>query len=116
MSSVIGCCVRVHTALGPGLVEAVYSRALEIEFQRFSLPYEREKRVVIRYREVVVAEHRLDLVVADQIIVDLKAIERLAPVHHAQILGYLRASGMRLGLLVNFNVPVLGQGLRRVVP
>jgi GxxExxY protein len=77
--------------------------------------FEREKRIPITYRGKFLCHQRLDLVVEQQIVLELKSVERLNPVHHAQVLSYLRASQLRIGLLVNFNVPVLQHGLRRIV-
>jgi GxxExxY protein len=111
----IGCCVRVHCALGPGLLESIVAEAVCIELNASGLMFEREKRIPITYRGKFLSHHRLDLVVAGQIVLELKSVERLNPVHHAQVLGYLRATGLRVGLLVNFNVPVLQNGLKRIV-
>ena len=107
--------MRVHCALGPGLLESIYAQALCIELQMTGIPFERETCVPISYRGYFLCDHRLDLVVSDQLVPELKAVERLAPVHHAQLLSYLRASKIRVGLLMNFNVPVLQDGLKRVV-
>lgn len=115
ISRVIGCCINVHRGLGPGFMEHVVARALCIELRAEGLAYETEKAIPIRYRGELLCQHRLDLVVENQVIVELKSIDRLAPVHHAQLLSYLKASGLRVGLLINFNVPVLPQGLRRIV-
>lgn len=114
-SRAIGCAVRVHWELGPGLLESIYVKAMCIELEAERLPFERERRISVTYRGRPLHEHRLDLVVDDRVIVEAKSIERLAAIHHAQILSYLRISGLRLGLLINFNVPILPHGLRRVV-
>jgi GxxExxY protein len=111
----IGCCIRVHTGLGPGLLESIVTEAVCIELETAGLSFEREKRIPITYRGRFLSHHRLDLVVAEQIVLELKSVERLNPVHHAQVLSYLRASGLKVGLLMNFNVPVLQNGLRRIV-
>jgi GxxExxY protein len=111
----IGCCIAVHSALCPGLLERVYTRALEIEFGFGKIPYERERRAQIYYREQLLCAHRLDLVIANRIVLEVKGVERLQPVHHAQLLGYLRTSKLRVGLLVNFNVAVLRDGIKRIV-
>jgi GxxExxY protein len=112
---VIGCCITIHTELGPGLLEVVYQRAACYELEARGIPFEREKPFPIMYRGRRLFVHRLDLVVSDQLLVELKAVERLHPVHHAQVLSGLRASKLRIGLLVNFNVAVLPQGIRRIV-
>jgi GxxExxY protein len=111
----IGCCIEVHRALGPGFREAIYVRALCLEFEHDGMPYETESRCEVRYRGHLIARHRIDLVVAAQLVVEVKAVEHVAPVHHAQVLSYLRASGIRAGLLVNFNEAVLKDGVRRLV-
>lgn len=111
----IGCCIRVHRELGPGLLESTCSRAVSIELHAAGIPFEAEKHIPVTYRGRLICHHRLDLVVANKVVVEIKSVERLAPVHHAQLLNYLRVSGFRVGLLVNFNVPVLQEGIRRVV-
>jgi GxxExxY protein len=111
----IGCCIAVHRTLGPGLLESIYVRALCIELDHAELTFETEKCCPVWYRGQLLARQRIDLVVGGQLVVEVKALERVAPVHHAQVISYLRASGLRAGLLVNFNEPVLKDGLRRVV-
>ena len=115
VAETIGCCLRVHRALGPGLLESICARAVCIELAHSGLSFEREKEISLHYRGELVGQHRLDLVVDGRVLVELKSVDRLAPVHHAQVLSYLRASGIRVALLVNFNVPMLKQGLRRIV-
>ena len=112
---IIGCCIKVHRELGPGLLERIYRRALCIELALAGVPFELERSFPVRYRDHFLCDQRVDLIVAGQVIVELKAIERLAPVHQAQIMSYLRMSGLRVGLLMNFNVAVLPDGLRRIV-
>jgi GxxExxY protein len=111
----IGCCIRVHRELGPGLLERTYARAIAIELDMEGIPFEVEKRFEIHYRGHWLSDHRVDVVVADQVLLEIKALDRLAPVHMAQVMSYLRLSGLRVGLLLNFNVAVLPDGLRRVV-
>jgi len=112
---VIGCCIRVHRELGPGLLERIYRSAVCIELQFEGIPFEAEKPFPVWYRGHLLCEQRVDIVVARQILLEMKAIDRLAPVHHAQVMSYLRVSGLRIGLLMNFDVPVLPDGLRRIV-
>ncbi len=112
---VIGCCIQVHAAIGPGLLEGVCSRAVCIELDYEGIPYEREKQIPVTYRDQLLCHHRLDIVVAEQLILELKSVERLNPVHRAQLLTYLRMSKVRAGLLVNFNVAVLKDGIKRIV-
>jgi GxxExxY protein len=100
--------------LGPGFLEVVYEEALCVELSLRKIPFVRQAQVPIWYKAQQIGEGRLDLLVADCLIVELKAVEALAPIHTAQLLSYLRATGQRLGLLINFNVPLLRQGIKRV--
>jgi GxxExxY protein len=111
----IGCCISVHRALGPGLLESIYRKAICLELGACGLSFETEKMIPVTYREVLLCRQRLDLVVDQKLVLEIKSVERLAPVHHAQVRSYLRASGMRVGLLINFNVPLLPDGIRRIV-
>jgi GxxExxY protein len=111
----IGCCIAVHRVLGPGLLESICSRAVCIELEHAGLPFECERRVPVFYREQLLCHQRLDIVVAEQVLLEIKSVDRLNPVHHAQVLTYLRLAGFRVGLLVNFNVPILQEGLKRIV-
>jgi GxxExxY protein len=115
VTRVIGCCIEVHRVLGPGLLESVYLRAICIELDAAGIAYEREKLVSLEYKGVPLAHHRLDLVVENELVVEAKCVEGLQPVHRAQLLGYLRASKLRIGLLINFNTPVLRDGIKRIV-
>jgi len=111
----IGILLTVHRELGPGMSESVYARARRIELAASELPNEGEKAVPIRYRGQLITTQRIDLIVAGKLIVEVKSVERVHPVHVAQAVSYLRATGLRIALVVNFNVPVLKQGIRRVV-
>jgi GxxExxY protein len=111
----IGCCIAVHRELGPGLMEIVYSRALAIELRANRIPFAREKEFPVLYRGELVCDQHLDFVVADQLILEIKSVEQLADVHHSQLLHYMRLSKLPVGLLINFNVPVLKQGIARKV-
>lgn len=115
VSSTIGCCVAVHRGLGPGLLEIIYSRALGLELSAAAISYEREKVYPVRYRGELLCEQRIDFLVAGQIVLEIKSVESLAAVHHAQLLSYMRVASMRVGLLVNFNVPVLKDGIKRKI-
>lgn len=113
---IIGAAIEVHRTLGPGLLESVYEECPIVEFNLRGIPCERQKRVAVEYKgRQVAADLKIDILVDERIVVELKALERLLPVHSAQLLTYLRLTGMHLGLLINFNVPVLHQGVRRVV-
>ncbi len=115
VTRVIGHCIQVHRELGPGLLEDIYSTAVAIELEAGGIGFERESPLSVFYKGHRVGRHRLDFVVENSVLLELKSVETLAPVHHAQVMSYLRASKLRVGLLMNFNVPVLPQGLRRIV-
>ena len=112
---IIGCAVEVHRRLGPGLLENVYESALCIELRTQGLTYTRQVGVPLYYRGELISEHRPDLIVEDKVIIEVKSVERLAPLHWAQVLTYLRVTGLHVGLLLNFNSPTLRAGTRRIV-
>ena len=113
---VIGAAIEVHKALGPGLLESTYEQCLCIELGLRNLPYERQKEIPITYKGVNLdCAYRLDIVISNQLIVELKACEEIQPIHEAQLLTYLKLSGIKVGLLINFNVPVLKEGIKRLV-
>ncbi|HET7041684.1 MAG TPA: GxxExxY protein [Gemmatimonadales bacterium] len=100
---IIGAAFRVHRALGPGLLEGLYQNALGVELGKAGITYRREVTYQVSYLGVVLGESRLDLVVADKVVIELKAIEALAQVHRAQLLTYLKTSGLPIGLLINLG-------------
>ncbi len=111
---VIGAAIEVHRQLGPGFLESSYRECLCRELLLRSIPFEREKPLPLEYKGIHLGcGYRLDLLVADSVVVEVKAIEALAPIPEAQLLTYLRIGGWRLGLLINFNVPVFKNGIRR---
>ena len=113
---IIGAAIDVHRALGPGLLETAYEACLEYELSQRGMFVERQKQLPIVYKKVVVdAAFRLDLVVDKRVIVELKAVEQVYPIHKAQLLTYLKLSGLELGLLINFNVRILKNGVSRVI-
>jgi GxxExxY protein len=112
---VLGAAVEVHRELGPGFAETVYERALDIELTERGIPFTRQASVRVTYRGRVVGDLRLDLLVADRLVVELKAIDCVTVVHLAQALSYLKATRLPLALVINFNVPILLRGVRRVV-
>lgn len=115
-SKIIGAAIEVHRHLGPGLLESAYETCLAYELERLGLKVERQKALPLVYKEIQMDQgYRLDLLVEDQVVVELKVVEQLAPVHEAQILSYLKFSGCRVGLLINFNVKLLKQGIRRFI-
>lgn len=113
---VIGACIDIHRLLGPGLLESAYEECLCYDLSTMGLAFERQKDLPVEYKRVRLAcGYKIDLVVEGLVVVELKAVERLLPIHEAQLLTYLKLSNISVGLLVNFNVPVLKQGLKRIV-
>jgi GxxExxY protein len=113
---IIGAAIEVHKGLGPGLLESAYEACLAFELRQMGLKVEGQKPLPVVYKDVKLdCGYRLDLVVEDAVIVEIKAVERLSPIHDAQLLSYLRLSHMRVGLLLNFHVRVLKDGLKRIV-
>jgi GxxExxY protein len=112
---IIGAAVEVHRALGPGYTENVYEEALCIEIDELAIPFERQVKVAVEYKGRKVGEGRLDLLVAKILPVELKAVESLATILQAQLISYLKMTHLQLGLLINFNVPLLKQGIKRVI-
>ena len=114
-NQIIGAAIEVHRHLGPGLLESIYERALAHELELRGLSVRRQVAVSVVYKDLVMEGQRLDLLVDPGVIVEVKAVERLAPIHEAQLISYLKCTGMRLGLLVNFNRHLLKQGIKRIV-
>jgi GxxExxY protein len=114
--SIIGAAIEIHRNLGPGLLEAVYEECLAREFDLRNIPYARQKPIPLIYKDLKLeCGYRLDFLVRDRVVVELKSIEAIAPVHESVMLTYLRLSERPLGLLINFNVPILKDGIRRYV-
>ena len=112
--SIIGAAMEVHRVLGPGLLESVYQRCLCREFELRGIPYETPKCVPVHYKGVNIEKGLvIDVLVDQKVILELKAVERIEPVFEAQLLTYLKLTGLRVGLLINFNVPLLKDGIRR---
>ena len=111
----IGALLDVHRELGSGLSESVYAAAVQLELEARGIPFESEKTVPVRYKGRLIGHHRIDLLVDRRLVVEIKSVESIHSVHVAQVVSYLRVTGARIGLLVNFNVPLLKQGIRRVV-
>ncbi len=113
---VIGAAIEVHRHLGPGLLESAYEECLSHELNLVGIRFQRQVPLPIVYKGLKLdCAYRMDLVVEDLIVIELKAAEELAPIHSAQLLTYLKASGKQVGLLINFNVPCLKDGLKRIV-
>jgi len=113
--AVIGAAIEVHRHLGPGYLESVYQEALAIEFKLQGIPSEPQKPVAVTYKGHPVGEGKLDFLVGQELVVELKAVDDLAPIHKAQVISYLKSTGLRLGLLINFNVSLLKNGVQRVI-
>jgi GxxExxY protein len=114
-SVAVAAAIEVHRNLGPGFLESVYERAMCVELGLRNVPFRRQVPVIVDYKGQHVGEGQIDLLVSDRLVVELKAVEALAPLHGVQVRSYLKATGLTLGILINFNVPVLLQGVRRIM-
>jgi GxxExxY protein len=112
---VIGSAMAVHCELGPGFLESIYAQALRIELEARRLRFEWEKPVDVLYRNTRIRGQRVDLVVEGRVLVEIKAVRAIEPVHVAQVVSYLKTTGLRVGLLINFHERLLKDGIRRVV-
>jgi len=113
---IIGAAIEVHRTLGPGLLESAYEECLCRELTLRGIPFERQRALALEYKGLSLdCGYRLDLLVADLVVVEIKAVESLLPIHEAQALTYLKLGGWKVALLINFNVPVLKRGIRRLV-
>ena len=113
---IIACAIEVHRQLGPGLLESAYEECLCWEFVAHGIPFERQRSQAVNYKGTHLdCGYRMDIVVADEVVLELKSVEKLLPLHQAQLISYLRLSGIERGLLINFNVPVLSKGIKRIV-
>jgi GxxExxY protein len=110
---IIGAAIKVHRELGPGFLESIYEQALKVEFSEHNFHFDSQKEIKIKYLGVEVGQHRLDLIVENQIILEIKAVKDLIDVHFAQLRSYLKATGLKVGLLLNFAKPALE--IKRVV-
>ncbi len=113
--AVIGAAIEVHRVLGPGFLESVYHQALKLEFQMRAIPHKSKHPVAINYKGHQVGEGELDFLVGDVLVVELKAVEKLSPINEAQVISYLKTTKHPLGLLINFNVPILKEGIKRII-
>ncbi|MFO1477493.1 MAG: GxxExxY protein [Verrucomicrobiota bacterium] len=112
---IIGCAIQVHRTLGPGLLEATYESALAVELEWAGVQFCRQKAMPITYRDRLIGEYRLDLVVENAVIVELKSVERFDPIFEAQLLAYMKVARLNRGLLLNFNSRLLKDGIKRMV-
>jgi GxxExxY protein len=114
--ALIGAAIKVHSALGPGLLESAYEACLVYELEKLRFRVRQQVPIPIRYEELSIDNgYRIDLLVEDSVVVELKAIEHILPVHRGQLLSYLRLGGFKLGYLLNFNVPLMRDGITRLV-
>jgi GxxExxY protein len=115
-SKIINAAIEVHKELGPGLLESAYEECLCHEFRLKEINFERQKSLPIIYKDIMLdCGYKLDIIVENAIILELKACEKIEPIHKAQLLTYLKLSNLKLGLLLNFNVPLMRDGIKRVV-
>lgn len=112
---VIGCAIEVHRTLGPGLLERTYEEGMCLEMDKRRVKFVRQAAHPVLYKGEQIGEHRIDLIVENAIVVELKSVDRLDPVFMAQVLTYLRCTGLRIGLLINFNGRLLRTGIRRFI-
>ena len=113
---IIGAAIEVHRELGPGLLESAYEECLCHELSASGLSFERQKRLPVVYKGIALdCNYRLDVVVESLVVIELKAVEAILPVHEAQMLTYLKLSGLRLGLILNFSMDTMGKGIKRIV-
>jgi GxxExxY protein len=112
---VIGAAIEVHRILGPGFLESVYRRTLCHELSLRGIPFENDKELIVPYKDLRIPGQRFDVLVAGRILLELKTVDTFAPIHQAQLLSYLKATGLRLGFLIDFKVLVLKDGIKRLV-
>ncbi len=112
---ILACALEVHATLGPGLLESVYGEALAHEFDLRGIPYEKQKEVNLQFKGKEIGKHRLDFMVENEVVVELKAVETMHKIYEAQLLTYLRATGKKVGLLINFNGTRLKDGIKRLI-
>jgi GxxExxY protein len=116
LERIIGCALEVHRQLGPGFLERIYMKALCIELKANGIAFEREREITVMYKSHMITGQRVDLVIGGVVVVEVKSVARLDPVFQAKMISYLRTTGLRAGLLVNFNVNLLKEGIKRIVP
>ena len=112
---VISAAIEVHQVLGAGFLESLYENALAVELKRRGIRFEQQKIIPVTYKGHSIGESRLDLLIEKTLIVELKAVANLTPLHHAQVLSYLKATNLNLALLINFNVTLLKDGIKRII-
>lgn len=113
--TVIGAAIEVHRRYGPDLDEALYEAAMEVELKLRGVPFQSQVWVEVDYKGVVIGKRRIDLIVGERLVVERKAVEQLTPLHKAQVKTYLKITRLKLGLLINFNVILLKEGIKRII-
>ena len=116
VSAVIGCAIAVHRELGPGFKESIYHRAFRLELDERGILFESEKPILVRYRQWLIPGQKLDLIIAEKVLAELKAVPRLRAMHRYQVQSYLKTTSLPIGLLLNFNAPLMKNGIQRVLP
>ena len=111
---VIGAAIEVHRILGPGFLESVYEEALAIEFDLRGIPHERQKPMLLQFKGKPVGDSRLDFLVGGELVVELKAVEAIHPIYPAKVIHYLKMTGLQLGLIINFHVVLMKDGIKRI--
>jgi GxxExxY protein len=114
-NKVIGCAIEVHKELGPGLLESIYENALCVEFAKQNIAFEKQKELLVNYKDVYIGNFRIDVLVENCLIVELKCVERMDALFEAQILSYMKLGNIKLGLLINFNTKLLKNGIQRFI-
>ncbi|MCH8873892.1 GxxExxY protein [candidate division KSB1 bacterium] len=112
---IIGGAIEVHRNLGPGLLESVYEKALIIEFEAINLKFENQKKLNVKYKNRDIGEYRIDFLIENSVVLELKSVERHDPVFEAQLLSYMKLGSYKVGLLINFNSKLLKDGIRRMI-
>jgi len=113
---IIGCAIEVHKNLGPGLLESTYEQCLAYELKKSNISFKLQHSLPVKYKEINLdCGYRIDLLVDDRVIVELKSVDNLLPIHQAQLLTYMKLSGVGIGLLMNFNVKYMKNGIKRMV-
>lgn len=113
--AVIGAAIEVHRELGPGFLESIYEEALCLELTERGIAYERQAPISVMYKGTPIGQGYMDILVEKRLVVELKAVDQLVPVYKAQVISYLKATGLWVGLLINFNIPMLKDGIKRIV-
>lgn len=112
---IISCAIEIHSTLGPGLLESIYEEALEQELKLRDILYEKQKEINLIYKGKAIGKHRIDYLIENKVIVELKAVETMNKIYEAQLLTYLKAMDKKVGLLINFNVERLKEGIKRLI-